>query len=94
VLRKGGFLATTTVSYPLRFKDKASADHVADAVAWANSYQETIPGPNGEEIANPQTKLEFAMGVIKSFLTTKVEAYNDYLASQNAPSQPTDIGVI
>lgn len=89
---------------PLTFRDKAAADDVAEAVAWADGYSETIPNPaydpgdptsnEPETIPNPKTKLQFALERVVGFLQSKKQAHDTYVESQANPSTPPDIGVI
>ena len=47
-----------------------------DGMAYNNGYPDTIKDENGDDIPNPQTKLEFCTRILSNFLRANVIAWN------------------
>jgi hypothetical protein len=50
--------------------------HILNGIAGPQGYQAKIFNENGEEIDNPVTLTDFALGILKSDLMDKAKAFN------------------
>lgn len=75
---------TITIS----FDDQAAYDEMVEAVALADGYQELVPDPDNPEsgvMPNPQSKDEFMLYRVGSFLGSKKQAVADEQHASSAP---------